>query len=286
MRRPVPFACQERIVAHNLGILAGDGELPLRLVEVCRATGRKVFVVAFNGESNPECVRDVPHIWLDVGSVGTTLKALKEAGCEDVVLAGPIRRPKLTSLKLDGRGAAMLPKLLRARGDNALLTVVIGVLEGEGFNVVGADDVFSDLLVGDGILSDRHPDDGEWADIARGVEVVKAVGQIDVGQAAVVHRGYILGIEAAEGTDALIDRSATLRREKQGGVLVKLRKPMQDRRADLPTIGIGTINHAKTAQLAGIAVESGETLILNRDDVIESINSANLFLVGVSASAS
>jgi DUF1009 family protein len=180
----------------------------------------------------------------------------------------------------------MIPKLFRARGDDALLAVVIGELEGEGFNVVGADDVFSELLVGDGILSERHPDDGEWADIARGVEVVKAVGEIDVGQAAVVHRGYVLGVEAAEGTDALIDRSASLRHEERGGVLVKLRKPSQDRRADLPTIGIGTIDRARAVQLAGIAVEAGETLILNRDDVIEGTNAGDLFLVGVSASES
>jgi DUF1009 family protein len=201
-------------------------------------------------------------------------------------MAGPIRRPRLASLRLDSRGAAMIPKLFRARGDDALLAVVIGELEGEGFNVVGADDVFSELLVGDGILSERHPDDGEWADIARGVEVVKAVGEIDVGQAAVVHRGYVLGVEAAEGTDALIDRSASLRHEERGGVLVKLRKPSQDRRADLPTIGIGTIDRARAVQLAGIAVEAGETLILNRDDVIEGTNAGDLFLVGVSASES
>lgn len=273
-------------MAHRLGILAGAGELPLRLVEVCRATGRDVFVLAFNGESNPDCVRDVPHVWLDLGSVGSAIRALKEARCEDVVMAGPIRRPRLASLRLDSRGAAMIPKLFRARGDDALLAVVIGELEGEGFNVVGADDVFSELLVGDGILSERHPDDGEWADIARGVEVVKAVGEIDVGQAAVVHRGYVLGVEAAEGTDALIDRSASLRHEERGGVLVKLRKPSQDRRADLPTIGIGTIDRARAVQLAGIAVEAGETLILNRDDVIEGTNAGDLFLVGVSASES
>tara|TARA_Y100001934_G_scaffold261327_2_gene334594 strand:- start:4099 stop:4929 length:831 start_codon:yes stop_codon:yes gene_type:complete len=273
-------------VAHRLGILAGDGELPLKLVEVCRATGRDVFVVAFNGESNPDCVRDVPHVWLDLGSVGSALRALKNAECQDVVLAGPIRRPKLSSLRLDGRGAAMLPKLLRARGDDALLTVVIGELESEGFNVVGADDVFADLLVDNGVLSARRPSEGEWDDVARGIEVVKAIGGIDVGQAAVVHRGYVLGVEAAEGTDALIERSASLRREERGGVMVKLRKPTQDRRADLPTIGIGTIDRAQDARLAGIAVEAGETLILNRDDVIKGTNAADLFLVGVSASES
>lgn len=270
-------------MAPKLGILAGDGELPVKLVEVCRATGREIFVVVFNGESNPACVDGAPHVWLDLGAVGSVIRALKEAECRDVVLAGPIRRPRLTSMRLDGRGAAMVPRLLRARGDDALLTVVIDELEGEGFNVVGADDVFSDLLAAEGVLGARRPDAGEWDDIARGVEVVRAIGAIDVGQAAVVHDGYVLGVEAAEGTDALIDRVAALRRGERGGVLAKLRKPGQDRRADLPTIGIGTIERASAAGLAGIAVEAGETLVLDLEAVVDGADAAGLFLVGVVA---
>ena len=270
-------------MAPKLGILAGDGDLPVKLVEVCRATGREIFVVVFNGESNPACVDGVPHVWLDIGAVGSVIRALKEAECRDVVLAGPIRRPRLTSMRLDGRGAALVPRLLRARGDDALLTVVIDELEGEGFNVVGADDVFSGLLAAEGVLGARRPDAGEWDDIARGVEVVRAIGAIDVGQAAVVHDGYVLGVEAAEGTDALVDRVAALRRGERGGVLAKLRKPGQDRRADLPTIGIGTIERAAAAGLAGIAVEAGETLVLDLEAVIDGADAAGLFLVGVVA---
>ena len=268
-------------MAHRLGILAGEGDLPVRLVDVCRATGRDVFVVAFNGESNSDAVNHVSHVWLDLGAVGSTIQALKNADCRDVVLAGPIRRPKLTSLGLDRRGAAVLPKLLRARGDDALLTVVIGELEGEGFNVIGADDVLTELLAPEGALGAREPDQDDWRDIDRGIEVVRGIGAMDVGQAAIVHRGYVLGVEAAEGTDALIVRAASLRLEDRGGVLVKFSKPSQDRRADLPTIGIDTIRHAAMAHLAGIAIEAGETIILGRDAVIESANAANLFLVSV-----
>ena len=270
-------------MAPKLGILAGDGELPVKLVEICRATGREIFVVVFNGESNPACADGAPHVWLDLGAVGSVIRALKEAECRDVVLAGPIRRPRLTSMRLDGRGAALVPRLLRARGDDALLTVVIDELEGEGFNVVGADDVFSGLLAAEGVLGAHRPDAGEWDDIARGVEVVRAIGAIDVGQAAVVHDGYVLGVEAAEGTDALVDRVAALRRGERGGVLAKLRKPGQDRRADLPTIGIGTIERAAAAGLAGIAVEAGETLVLDLEAVIDGADAAGLFLVGVVA---
>lgn len=268
-------------MAHRLGILAGEGELPVRLVDVCRATGRDVFVVAFNGESNPDSVGHVSHVWLDLGAVGSTIQALRDAECRDVVLAGPIRRPKLTSLGLDRRGAAMLPKLLRAKGDDALLTVVIGELEREGFNVIGADDVLTELLAPEGALGARVPDQDDWGDIGRGIEVVRAIGAMDVGQATIVHRGYVLGVEAAEGTDALIERAASLRREDRGGVLIKFSKPSQDRRADLPTIGIDTIRNAATARLAGIAVEAGETIVLGRDTVIESADAADLFVVGV-----
>ena len=275
-----------RDVAPRLGILAGAGELPVKLVEVCRATGRDVFVVAFNNESNSASVQDVPHVWLDLGSVAGTLQALRDADCEEIVLAGPIRRPKLTSLLLDRRGATLLPKLLRAKGDDALLTVVIGELEQEGFRVIGADDVFADLLANEGTLGIHQPNEQDRKDVARGIEVVRAIGAIDVGQAAIVHRGYVLGVEAAEGTDALIDRSGPLRREDRGGVLVKLRKPDQDRRADLPTIGVATIHRAASAGLAGIAVEAGETLILGREAVIDAANDAGLFLIAVSVAQS
>lgn len=265
----------------KLGILAGGGELPVRLVELCRATGRDVFVVAFNGESNPDAVRDVDHVWQNLGAVGSTIQALKDADCGEVVLAGPIRRPKLSALGLDRRGAAMLPKLLRAKGDDALLSVVIGELEAEGFGVVGADDVLSQLLASDGAAGAHQPSEEDWRDIERGIEVVRAIGAVDVGQAAVVHRGYVLGVEAAEGTDALIERTAPLRHDEQGGVLVKLRKPGQDRRADLPTIGVATVERAAAARLSGIALEAGETLILGREDVIRLADERGLFIVGV-----
>lgn len=268
-------------MVNRLGILAGDGDLPVRLIDVCRATGRDVFVVAFKGESNPDSVSQVSHVWLDLGAVGSVIQALKDSDCQDVVLAGPIRRPKLMSLRLDRRGAAILPKLLRARGDDALLSVVIGELEEEGFNVIGADDVLTELLAPEGALGACEPDQDNWRDIDRGIEVVRTIGAMDVGQAAIVHRGYVLGVEAAEGTDALIERAASLRGEDRGGVLVKFSKPGQDRRADLPTIGIDTIRHAAMVHLAGIAIEGEKTIILARDAVIESANASNMFLVGV-----
>jgi DUF1009 family protein len=265
----------------RLGILAGGGALPRHLADACRAGARPFFVVAFNGETDPATVDGTDHAWVDVGTVGRTISLLKEVGCQEVVLAGPIRRPRFSELRIDRRGAAMLPKLLRARGDDALLTVVIAELEAEGFSVVGADDVLGALLATEGPLGAVRPDEDAWRDIRRGVDVVRRLGEIDVGQAAIVHREYVLGVEAAEGTDALIARCVALRREDRGGVLVKIPKPGQDRRADLPAVGVVTIEAVARGGLLGVAVSAGATLVLDRAEIVRAADAAGIFVVGV-----
>lgn len=265
----------------KLGIIAGDGDLPVKLVQACRNIGREVFVVIFNKSANPYISSGVDYVCQSIGAVGKIIQVLKDAQCIEIVLAGPIKRPKFSEIGLDSRGAAMLPRLLSAKGDDGLLSIVINELENEGFKVVGADDVLNELLAKKGIMGSYAPKCQDWADIERGIDVVRALGAVDVGQAAVVYQGYILGVEAAEGTNNLINRIVALRQSKEGGVLVKLRKPGQDRRADLPTIGVETVAYAISAQLSGIAVEAQDTLIIDQDRVIKLADEAGLFIVGV-----
>lgn len=268
---------------HTIGILAGSGNLPLLLIAACRAGGREPFVVAFNGFTDEATVANVRHAWIDVAAVGKTFRALREAGCDAVVLAGKMRRPSLSSLRPDARGLMVIAKVAAAGGDDALLRVLIAELEGEGFRVLGADDLLTDLIAPPGPLGATAPTDAHRADIRRGIAVARALGAVDVGHAVVVQQGIVLGVEAVEGTDALLRRCGDLRREGAPGVLVKLKKVAQERRADLPALGPTTIEGLKAAGLAGVAFEADGTLVLGRADLVAAADAAGLFVYGLSA---
>ena len=270
-------------MAPKLGILAGSGDLPARLIEAARAAGRGVFVIAFEGDTPSGLVDTVPHAWVRLGAVNAVVEALHGAAVDEVVLAGGMRRPSLSALKLDWRGIKMLKRLGRAaaKGDGALLQLVVAELENEGFRVVGADDILTDLLAPAGVLGAVEPDADAWADIAVAVAAARAIGAMDVGQAAVAQQGVVLGVEAKEGTDELIARCARLRQDEPGGVLAKVKKPDQERRVDLPTIGVNTVEAVRKAGLGGIAVEAAQSLIIDRPAVIRAADEAGLFVVGV-----
>jgi DUF1009 family protein len=270
------------VTLQNVGILAGSGELPGMLVEACRAGGREPFVVAFNGFTDPGAVAGTRHVWVDIAAVGKTFQHLRQAACGAVVLAGRMRRPALASLRPDARGLLVLAKMAAAGGDDAMLRVLVKEMESEGFQVLGADDLLRDLLAPAGPLGSAAPQESHRADIGRGIAVARAIGAVDVGHAVAVQQGIVLGVEAVEGTDALLRRCADLRREGAPGVLVKLKKLGQDRRVDLPVIGPTTIEGARAAGLAGIAIEAGGTLILRRAEVIAVANAASLFVYGLS----
>ena len=266
----------------KLGILAGGGDLPLRLAAACREAGREYLVIAFDKEADPEPLADHPHAWSRLGAVGKTFKLLREAGCREVVLVGKVHRPALSSLRPDARGAALLAKFARlGLNDEAVLSTVVSVFEDEGFRVVGPHEVLGGLLAPEGSIGAREPDADDRRDIDYGIRVVRALGAVDVGQAAVVAEGVVLGVEALEGTDALIERCAALQRKRRGGVLVKLTKPGQDRRLDLPTIGVTTVETAARAGLRGIAVEAGSALVIDHDAVARAADQAGLFVVGI-----
>jgi UDP-2,3-diacylglucosamine hydrolase len=268
----------------RLGVLAGRGTLPGQVIDAALADGREVFVIAFDGETDPEVAARAPHAWVSLGAVGKALGHLHRAGVEEVVLAGPVKRPSFATLRLDMRGVKLLAKLGSARrGDDRILSLVVRELEGEGFRVVGADDILASLLTPEGPLGRFSPGADDCEDIDLGCRVVLALGALDVGQAAVVQRGAVLGVEAVEGTDALLERCARLRLQEPGGVLVKLKKPKQERRADLPTIGPRTVELVQRAGFRGIALEAGNTLILERRAVTDLADAAEIFVVGIPA---
>jgi DUF1009 family protein len=269
--------------ADPLGIIAGGGTLPAQVAAAGRAAGRAVFLVGLHGHAEPAVLAPYPHVLLRIGAAGAILAALREQGCRDLVLIGRVRRPSVAALRPDTDGARLLARIGRAMfsGDDGLLAAVIRVLGEEGFRVLGAHEVLGAALAPAGLLGRLAPDAAARMDIARGIAVAQALGAADVGQGCVVQQGLVLAVEAIEGTDAMLARAASLARPGPGGVLVKLVKPGQDRRADLPTIGPETVRAAAAAGLRGIAVEAGGTLLAERASLGGAADEAGIFLLGV-----
>jgi DUF1009 family protein len=266
----------------KLGIIAGGGSVPGQLIQAARRQGRDCFVLAIKNSADPAHLDGVDHVWLRLGQAGRAFELLHEKQVGEVVMAGPVRRPTLAEMRPDWRTARFFARLgLKALGDDGLLSAVIGEFESEGFKVVGAHEVLGDLLALLGVLGAVQPDSQADSDIRRGIAVAQGLGALDVGQSVVVQQGIVLGVEAIEGTDALLDRVSGLRRAGPGGVLVKLCKPGQDKRVDLPTIGIGTVKKAQDAGLRGIAVEAGAAIVVDLDGTVREADRAGLFITGI-----
>ncbi len=270
---------------NTLGILAGSGPFPGQVAEAAQRAGRAVFIIGFEDFAQPAVIGAFPHEFVRVGAAGRILALLRQNGCRDLVLVGPVKRPSLLDLRPDAEGVRILSRIGRAAftGDDGLLAAVVRVLADEGFHVIGAHEVLAEALGSSGLLGKVQADASAFADIERGREVVRALGRVDVGQGCIVQQGIVLAVEAIEGTDAMIGRAAGLARPGPGGVLVKIVKPGQDRRMDLPTIGPRTVQLAAEAGLRGIAYEAGGTLLTDRAACIAEADARGLFLMGINA---
>jgi DUF1009 family protein len=266
-----------------LGILAGGGSLPFQVASAARASGRAVFVVGLEGFADTARLPPWPHEVIRMGAMGRILTALRANGCQDIVMIGPVRRPSLFDMRPDAMGTKILARIGRAAfaGDDGVLAAVIKVLGEEGFRVLGAHEILQEALGPRGLLTRAAPDAAAMADIGRGVAVARALGAVDVGQGCVVQQGFVLAVEAVEGTDAMLARCGALARSAPGGVLVKVVKPGQERRVDLPTIGPETVAGAAAAGLRGIAFEAGGAILVDRDATIAAADKAGLFLLGL-----
>lgn len=269
----------------KLGIIAGRGELPRTLIHACESSGRPYFVLAVEDAADEETVAATGdnYAWIRLGAIGKAIDLLRKQQVEELVLAGYVSKPKISTLRPDIKGTRLLARIGSQLlvGDNELLSTVVEFLEEEGFRVCGAEEVVKDLVAPEGLIGSLMPDKRAQADIAFGAKIARAIGELDIGQACVVHNMKVLGVEAVEGTDALITRVADLK-EGHGGVLVKVKKPQQERRVDLPTIGLETVRRAAEAGLAGIAIEAGASLIVNRREVARAADAAGIFVVGFS----
>ncbi|MCI5544175.1 MAG: UDP-2,3-diacylglucosamine diphosphatase LpxI [Azospirillum sp.] len=270
-------------IQKKLGIIAGGGSLPRRLIHYCQETKRNFFVVAIEGNAAPDLVDDtIPHLWIRIGQAGTGFKRLAEEKIEEVVMIGTIHRPSFKDLVPDMRTAAFFAKIgAKALGDDGILRALIKEIEADKMRVIGIQEVMGDLLAKSGVLGRKKPSKTDWEDIKRGISVAFELGRLDVGQSVIVQEGLVLGVEGIEGTDELIKRCGGYKRKGSGGVLVKLRKPQQDMRIDLPTVGIRTLENAKQSGLNGLAIHAGNTLIVDEEDFIRQADKLGLFVIGI-----
>ncbi len=271
--------------APRIAIVAGSGTLVIAVAEAAVKAGLNPFIAGLSGSAEAGIER-FPHAYVHIGQVGRMLRTLRREGCTRLVFVGGLRRPNLFRIKVDSGFFRHMPELLRLLkgGDDSVLRGVARFFENRGFEVLAAHEVAPRLLAPRGSFSALAPSAQDSDDIELGFKVTRELGHLDIGQAAVVSRNYVLAVEAAEGTDAMLRRCPELNRwgyKARNGVLVKGPKPGQDLRLDLPAIGPRTVELAAEAGLAGIAVEAGAVLLAGPEELVDKANKLGLFLYGI-----
>jgi DUF1009 family protein len=278
-------------ISSPIGLIAGGGVMPFAVADSLAARGINPVLFALRGACDPVRVERFRHHWISVGQLGRAAKLFRAENCRDLVFIGTLVRPALSEIRLDWGTLRVIGRVLAAfrGGDDHLLSGIGRIFEQDGFRMVGIKDIAPDLLMPEGCLTRATPDDNAAADIARGRDVLRALGPFDIGQAAIVIDGHVVAVEDIEGTDGLLARVARLRAEGRirakaaRGVLVKAPKSRQDLRFDLPTMGPRTIDGAAAAQLAGIAIVAGNTIVVEPKTMIEAADAAGLFVTGLPA---
>lgn len=274
----------------KLGVIAGGGELPVLLAEHCAAKNLPYFVARIEPFADP-ALDAHPGVTHALGLMGARMQALRDAGCDAITILGQVPRPDVSKLQLDEVAVAMAPAVLMAarQGDDALLRALLDEHERAGFRIIGVEEAMAELLAPAGAWGKVAPSERQMGDVKKAARLAAAVGGWDVGQGVVVCDGLVLAVEAQEGTDAMLHRVAQLPPAVRGtsdsrrGVLVKRPKPIQERRIDLPAIGVRTIEGVAAAGLTGVAIEAGAALALRRDDIVATADRAGLFVYGFTA---
>ncbi|POO57467.1 LpxI family protein [Agrobacterium rosae] len=275
--------------AGRLAIIAGSGFLPYYVAEAAQQSGEAPFIIRLKNEADLDWTK-FESVSISVGDVSALGKLLSAQGIDRVVLSGGVsRRPEWREIRPNLKMIAKMPSIIRtllSGGDDTVLQMVIRLIEAQGARVIGAHEIAPALLATTGALGKVAPGDDDHRDIAKAAKAALALGALDVGQGSVSVGGRLVALEGVEGTDGMLARVASLRAEgrissRRKGVLVKLCKPQQDIRADLPTIGPSTVENAAKAGLAGIAVEAGRAFVLDREVMLRAADDAGLFVCGI-----
>ena len=268
----------------KIAIIAGRGDLPKMLIKKCQEENREFFLVLIKGEESNKDFVKFEHTEINFGEISKILAILKEQKVKELVFVGGVSKPSMSGIKVDKKGAVLLSKIVGNKffGDNNLLSTIINFFEKEGFKVVGADEVIDDLVAKKGVLGKVKPSAKNNKDIEMGVNALKLMSDLDIGQALAVQQGQIIGVEAIEGTDALINRCTKLQFPKgERAVLVKMKKQNQSTKIDLPAFGIETVNNLAKAGFAGVALQAGYCLIINQKEVLKAADAKGIFILGI-----
>lgn len=264
----------------RIGLIAGNGRFPIIFADNARQLGYHVSAVAYVSETDAELAHHVHRLsWVKIGQLNQTIALLKADGIQQVVMLGGIRKTHLFSrVRPDFRALALLGRL-KAFKDDEILREVARELESEGIQVRESTFGLTGILAEEGVLTSHEPSTAEWKDIEFGWEIVRSIGQLDIGQCVVVKDRVIVAVEAVEGTDETIRRGGSLARS--GSVVLKRSKPQQDLRFDLPTVGPQTIDVMQAVQATVLAVEAQRTVMLDRDALLAQADRAGIAVVGV-----
>lgn len=265
----------------KLAIIAGQGKLPEQIINYCKHYKIPFFIVSINGETQFKDFANSKSY--DLGKISEVINDLTAEKVSHLTFAGRINKPDFKNIKVDNLGVKLLGKITKDKlfTDNSLLTTIIKFFEGYGFIVIGAEQLTNDAQVKEGIFTIKSPNYQDQDDIKLGINILKAISRFDIGQAVIVQNGITLGIEGVEGTENLIARCKELKLGEEGGVLIKIKKTTQDTRIDLPAIGPDTIKQMHQASFKGIALEVGNSIILNKEETIALANQLDIFIIGI-----
>ncbi|PZP54943.1 MAG: hypothetical protein DI586_08395 [Micavibrio aeruginosavorus] len=267
------------------GLIAGAGKLPYLLIEKWKEQGFSPAIIAIDGFAESDLYADSTGITIPLGSAGKMISYLKQNNVTDLVVTGRVSRPDLMRLKPDPRGMMIIAKILLKKkiGDDALLRIIKSEIEKDGFRLRSVQEFVPDILTPEGLLTKTPipPEASESVEI--GFQVARDHGSKDLGQSIVVQNGSVIGLESEKGTNALIREAAKNKQTGIGPILVKTCKPQQEKALDLPTIGISTAREVQAAGFSGIVLQAHDTILLDREDVIEFCDAHNIFLYGKAA---
>ena len=271
-------------IPHTLAIVAGSGSYPHAMARGARTAGvRRLVVAAFQNETDPELAGCVDSIeWMRVGQLGKMLSFLKESGARHAVMSGQIAPKNLFDLRPDMKALLLLAKL-KERNAESIFGAIAEAMAGVGVTLLPATTFMEECLAPAGLVAGPAPSRKERADLEFGFRIAKESSRLDIGQTVVVKNGTVLAVEAFEGTNAAILRGGSL--GKKGAVMVKVSKPGQDLRFDVPVIGPLTLETAAQAGLSAVGVEAGQTLLLERERLAALAGSLRISIVGVSAAS-
>lgn len=264
----------------NLGIIAGRGSLPYLIAGNYTKQGGNCCIAAIKDEADIDQIKNFEYKVLKIGMVGEAIKYFKDNEVQNIIFIGGVNRPNFKNLAVDKIGGLLLFKILgqKIRGDDSLLKIVADFFESYGFKVISSNEIYKNQQCDSNIITDTTLTSSDKNDIELGTKLLNHLSSFDIAQSVIVESGYILGIEAAEGTDNLIARCTDLRKNPYGGVLVKIPKLGQDNRLDTPTIGPNTIKNLAKYNYKGVAIQKNNVIIVEEELTIKLANEHKIFI--------